>query len=96
MLLNIFNILGMDTITRKVQPLLKFLRDEMKKTSPDENGYFIERFNAERQKNDLQKNTEGTFYGKRGESNTLGTLMDLFIAGNTVFKGIYISSQLII
>ena len=79
--LDIFNFLSLDTISARMRPLRKFLLDEMEQTKSDSEGYFTERFLAEKQKNDELGNYEETFFGKRGEVHILGTLMDLFIAG---------------
>ena len=81
--LNFFNMLGLDTVSKRVKPLLAFLREEIAATKPDENGFFIERFYGEKEKCERIKAIDATFYGKRGESHTIGSLMDLFIAGTT-------------
>ena len=46
---------------------------------PDSNGFFIERFLAETEKN--RDNTSSSFHGKDGEIHLVGHLRDVFSAG---------------
>ena len=74
--LKIFNALGLDTITARFQSILKFANQEMAKTKPNSEGYFIERFLAEADKNEKDGNSSATFYGKNGEAHIIGTILD--------------------
>ena len=79
--LTLFNLLGLYTITKASKPLTDWLKVQLKESEPDENGFFIERYLAEKKKNEEEGNSEATFHGEGGEGHILGTLLDLFLAG---------------
>ncbi len=76
--------LGVTTICDHGQPIMTMLRSEVKKYQPDPLGNFIERTLAEIEEH--KDDPDHVYHGERGHTHLVGTLLDLFLAGNHYFQ----------
>ncbi len=82
-LLALARFLGLRNIVDNVKPLMKWIEEEISEGVPNKDGYVIDRFMAEIDKNEKEGRSSATFYGERGQKHLFGSIMDLFIAGVT-------------
>lgn len=72
-------LLGIKSVRDYMMPVKEFLEREMRNYRANKNGNYIERSLAEIEAN--ENNSDSVFYRDRGYKHTLGTLLDLFVAG---------------
>ena len=79
--LKLANFAGFETTGKSLDPLKKFMLDELSLAVPDEDGFIIERYLAPAKEEEALGRTQSLLYGERGRGHILGSLLDIFVGG---------------
>ncbi len=87
--LRLARLFGIDSISTSLDPLKAFLSSETKSSTPDKDGFVIDKYLAAAAKESESGNPDGLLVGERGKRHIIGSLIDLFVGGAFSLKALF-------